>query len=58
MQGGFWNLECTLQGKTRETAPVGRAARGGRDASAAGQMTTAPSARSGLEPGAGAMAQW
>ena len=29
--------------------------RGGRDASAAGQMTTAPSARSGLEPGGSVM---
>ena len=54
MQGGFWNLG-TLQGKPREAAAVGRAANGGWDATAAGQMTIAPSARSGLQPGGGAM---
>ena len=32
---GFWNLECTLQGKSSEAASVERAACRGRDASTA-----------------------
>ena len=53
---GVWNgLQWTSQGKPREAAPVGRAARGGRDDSAAGQMTTTLSARSGLNAAAPAL---